>query len=220
MKAPFADNEIVRGKAWTWVVLCALAACAAPAVPAPRPASRETPDQAAVRVIGYSRRFARIVRPWSAVTDTRSSGGVPIALAGSPGAELALDRDYWAVVVTGRDRWPLVSWVLGSKDEQSGLEITVSAPYPINDALLDDASRSRGPSPPRQMGNVGGQAVEWSRWSDYGELYSDCTVGLAGYEVTVTVTAKTEARRRALEERLASLQLFRSAPPSGGGPKN
>ncbi|HLK91064.1 MAG TPA: hypothetical protein VKZ18_14295 [Polyangia bacterium] len=182
--------------------------------------SRETPDEAALRVIGYSRRSARIVRPWSAVTDTPSSGeGVPIVLPGSPGVELVLDHDYWAVAVKGPDRWPSVSWVLGSKDEQSGLDIDVSDPMPLS-ALLDDASGSRGPRPPRQTSKVGGQEVEWSRWSDYGELYSGCTVGLLGYDVRLRVTAKTEARRQALEEHLASLRLTSSPPPSRGGPKN
>jgi len=218
---------MVRGiKAWVWVVPCALAACAAPAVPAPRPAPRETPDEAALRVTTYSRRSARIVRPWSALTDTPSSGeGVPLVLAGSPGVELVLDRDYWALVVTGTG-WPHVSWVLGSKDEQSRLDIVVTDPMPMGDLLLD-SSRGRGPRPPRQTGIVGGKEVEWRRWSDYGELYSGCTVTLSAqndlppfYEVELTVTAKTEARRQALEERLASLRLNRSASPSSGGPKN
>jgi hypothetical protein len=96
---------------------------------------------------------------------------------------------------------------------------------PMSDGLIDD-SRGRGPRPPRQTGIVGGKEVEWRRWSDYGELYSGCTLSLSAqnhlppfYEVELTVTAKTEARRRTLEERLASLRLTFSAPPSGGGPK-
>jgi hypothetical protein len=184
-------------------------------------------------VLSSGGRSVRIVRPWSALTETPSSGeGVPILLPGSPGLALVLDRDYWAVVVT-RPEQHSASWMLTPKDEQSTLNIDVALDDPRGslDALLDDADSHKhatGPGPPRQPETVGGKAVGWLRWSDRNELYSSCEVGLAAenerggrtYNVRLRVTANTEERRQALEERLASLRLSFSAPPSGGGPKN
>ena len=67
----------------------------------------------------------------------------------------------------------------------------------------------------RHAGTVDGEAVTWRSWSDENHLYSDCSVWLPAkndpltrkHQVMLIVTANTEARRKALEDSLASLHL-------------
>jgi hypothetical protein len=210
MRAPFCA---------ALVVLSALAACAAPAVPEPRPVSRETPDEAVRRVLTQNGLPARIVRPWSAVQEAPSSGGkgVLILLAGSPGVEVVLDRDYWALAVTMPGQQSVSGWVLNPKDEQSALNIDLGER--VSGLLDQNLAKNPGLTVTRQPGTVDGEAVEWRRWSDQHHLYSECAVRLAAkndpvarrHRVNLIVTANTEERRQALEERLASLQLRFSA---------
>jgi hypothetical protein len=210
-----------RGKRWALFVLCLPCACVTPSRPEPRPGPRVTPDQATQRVLADYGISARIVRPWSAVKEKSGAGdkGVRIGLAGSPGVELVLDRDYWVLAVTkaGEQR---ISWVLNPKDEQSGLNIFVGedARDRSDDSLAKDPGFTEIT---RRPGTVGREAVTWRRWSDENHLYSDCTVRLRAksdplkrtHRVKLIVTANTEERRVALEEHLDSLQLSFSASP-------
>ena len=162
---------------------------------------------------------ARIVRPWNAVKEAPASGeeGVRILLAGSPSVEVVLDRDYWALVVTKEQS---TSWILNPKDEQSALNIVVGDVHDRSDEKLAEAPGFTRIT--RQPGTIAGEAVTWRRWSDENHRYSDCTVWLPAkndplkrkHQVTLIVTANTVERRRALEERLASLQLSFPASPS------
>src|SRR6516165_3167748 len=201
-------------------VLCALAGCVAPVVPEPRPMPRETPDEAVKRVLAQHGVSARIVRPWSAVNDPApGEKGVRILLAGSPGVELVLDRDYWALALTKPGEQSPRSWALNPKDEQSALNVAVGEDFRVRpeEQLATHPGFTKITSHP---GTVDGEAVTWRSWSDEYHLYSDCTVRLAAkndplartHRVILMVTANTEARRKALEESLAALQL--SFPPS------
>ena len=207
-------------RTWALAALCAVAGCASPTVPAPRPVPRETPDEAVKRVLEKYGLSATIVRPWKDCKDAPAPGekGVHIVLAGSPGVEVVLDRDYWALAATNAgDHSP--SWVLNPKDEQSGLNIAVGDDlhHKSDDRLARDPGFTRIT---RHAGTVDGEAVTWRSWSDENHLYSDCTVSLAArndpvnrkHQVMLIVTANTEARRKALEDSLASLQLI--FPPS------
>jgi hypothetical protein len=144
---------------------------------------------------------------------TPGAKDVEIVLAGSPGMQMTLDRDYWAISVA-KPGEQADSWVLNPKDEQSGLNIT------IGDDVLDrtDAQLAKEPGfteITRHPGTVGGKAVTWRRWADQNHLYSDCIVTLTAtrdptgraHQVELDVTANTQQRRRALEEHLASLRL-------------
>ena len=222
MRAPFGEDEVAGGiKTWALVVLCALAACAASAVPEPRPVPRETPDEAGRRVLTEEGLPARIVRPWSAVKDGQSPGGKGflILLAGAPGVEVVLDRDYWALALTKPGQQSVSGWVLNPKDEQSGLNIDLGED--VSDLSDHNLAKAPGLTVAREPGTVDGEAVEWRRWSDEHHLYSECAVRLAAkndpltrkHRVSLIVTANTEERRQALEERLASLHLRFSAAP-------
>jgi hypothetical protein len=164
---------------------------------------------------------ARIVRPWIAVKDAPASGqNVSVLLEGSPSVEVVLDRDYWILAVTKTGEPFRASWVLNPKDEQSGLNIVVEedahersdeklATYPGFTAIT------------RHAGTVDGEALTWRSWSDANHLYSDCTVWLPAkndpltrkHRVMLIVTANTQARRKALEDSLASLRLSFPASP-------
>ena len=139
--------------------------------------------------------------------------GVEIVLAGSPGVQMNLDRDYWVISVA-KPGEQADSWVLNPKDEQSGFNIT------IGDYVLGrtDAQLAKEPGfteITRHPGTVGGKAVTWRRWADQNHLYSDCIVRLSAtgaptaqtHQVELIVTANTQERRRALEEHLVSLRL-------------
>ncbi len=187
---------------------------AAPATPQPPPQPRETPDQAVVRVLAGYGLTARIVRPWSAVKDglPAAGKGIEIVLAGSPGVQMTLDRDYWAVSVA-KPGEQANSWALNPKDEQSALNISIGDDVQAR----TDAQLAKDPgftAITRQPGTVGGKAVTWRRWADQNHLYSDCTVQLSAkgavtrtHQVELIVTANTQERRRTLEEHLASLRL-------------
>jgi len=224
VKALLAEDDVTGGiKRWALGVLCALAACAASPVPAPGPVRRDTPDEAVRRVLASYGLSARIVRPWHAVKDSPASGdkGVRILLAGSPGVELVLDRDYWALVITKAGEQSAASWVLNPKDEQSALNISVGED--VHDRSDEKLAEDPGFTQiTRHAGTIDGEAVTWRRWSDKNHLYSDCTLWLLAksdplkrkHQVSLIVTANTEARRRALEDRLASLQLKFTASSS------
>ncbi len=185
--------------------------------------SRETPDEAVRRVLTDNGVPAVIVRPWSAVQDPPPSGGKGflILLAGSPGVEVVLDRDYWALAVAKPGQQSVSGWVLNPKDEQSGLNIDLGDD--VWDLLDRNLAKDPGLTFTRQPGTIDGEAVEWRRWSDGHHLYSECAVRLAArndpveerkHRVNLVVTANREERRQALEERLASLQLSFLASPS------
>ena len=110
--------------------------------------------------------------------------------------------------------------MLNPKDEQSALNIAIGEDvYERPDAKL--AQEPGFTEIARHAGTVGGEAVTWRRWADENHLYSDCSVWLPAmndtakrrHRVTLMVTANTEARRKALEEHLALLQLTFPASP-------
>jgi len=167
-------------------------------------------------VLGEFGLTARIVRPWSACKDAPASGetSVRIVLTGSPGVEVVLDRDYWALAARKAGEQSDTSWVLNPKDEQSGLNIIIGEDSHVRpeENLAKDPGFTRITS---HAGTVAGEAVMWRSWSDANHLYSDCTLSLPArndpvkrkHQVIVWVTANTEARRKALEDSFASLQL-------------
>ena len=210
------DFEVRWSTKWPLLIPFLLGACAVTSpTPQPRPQPRETPDQAVVRVLAEYGLSARIVRPWSAVKDAPAPGakGVEIVLAGSPGVQMTLDRDYWAIAVAKPGK-QADSWVLNPKDEQSGLNIAIGDDvHHRTDAQL--AKEPGFTEITRHPGTVGGQAVTWRRWADENHYYSDCIVRISatgdptrrGHQVELIVTANTQERRQALEEHLASLRL-------------
>jgi len=216
MHAMVSGCEVRWSTKWPLLILFLFGeSAAAPPTPPPRPQPRETPDQATVRVLAEYGLSARIVRPWSAVQDAPPPGakGVKIVLTGSPGVAMVLDRDYWAVSIA-KPGEQADSWALNPKDEQSALNVAIGD----SNHVRTDAQLAEDPGftkITRHPGTVGGKAVTWRRWADENHLYSDCTVRLSAtgdaktrtHQVDLIVTANTEERRRALEERLASLRL-------------
>jgi hypothetical protein len=149
-----------------------------------------------------------------------SEDGVRILLAGSPGVAVVLDRDYWALAIM-KAGVPS-HWVLNPKDEQSGLNIAVGES--AHDRSDEELAKAPGFTRiTRRPGIIGGEAASWRSWSDENHPYSDCVVWLPAenaplrrnHRVELIVTANSQERRRALEDRLASLQLGFPPSPSG-----
>jgi hypothetical protein len=137
-----------------------------------------------------------------------------MVFAGSPGFEIVLDRDYWALAMGKEGEDSRASWVLNPKDEQSGLNVGIGKDVHTrsDERLAKDPGFTQITS---HAGTVDGEPVTWRSWSDENHLYSDCTVWLPAkndpverkHRVVLIVTANTQARRKALEDSLVSLQL-------------
>jgi len=140
-----------------------------------------------------------------------------VYLPGQPSLRMDLDREYSVIPATGTQQTDCVVYTLNPKDQQSSLVISVGEHcFYSPDAEL--AKRPGFTAITRELGVIAVQRVVWRRWSDAYNLYSsDCAVRLVPvdaltnsttYRVKLRTVANTSGRRKVLEERLSSIQLF------------
>jgi len=181
------------------------------------PPQRVSPEVATQRVLKSYGLDSEILRPYDQLEDEskRSDGRFEFLLAGSPAVYVLLDRDYWVLAGWEAKKGKKdASYILNPKDEQSALSLTVDKGK--SDRSGFDKSREPGfTGYTSREGTLAGSRVSWRRCSDANHLYSEATVTLrfddgAGesvYTVRADITANTEARRQALEDCLAGLEL-------------
>lgn len=157
-----------------------------------------------------------VLKPKGALRDTPLTGvnGFPFLLKGNPSISVVLDRDYWVIAST-KENTDLITYMLNPIDEQSSLLISIGKDlHEQSDA--DIVEQYKPTKIKKQSGVIANNTVSWRQWSDENHLYSDCYFDLPAmndivnkkYNVIISIIANTTARRKALEDHMASIQLL------------
>jgi hypothetical protein len=188
----------------------------------PLAAQRVTPDVATQIVLKQYGLESEILRSFDRLEakSQRPDGRFEFFLAGAPAVYVLLDRDYWILTAwDAKKEKSGSSYVLNPKDEQSALNITIDEGK-TNRAGFDKSREQGFTGYSTGDGVLAGMPVSWRRCSDSRHLYSEATVAVSlgsgakatTYTVHVDITANTEARRKALEDCLALLELRGTEP--------
>jgi hypothetical protein len=202
-----------------FIVVLLTTSSLASTVAAPRSVTPDVATQIVLKQYGLESEILRSFDRLEAESK-RADGRFEFLLAGAPAVYVLLDRDYWVLTAWEATKGRKGSlYVLNPKDEQSALNITVDEGKTNRTGF--DKSREPGFSGySTGDGVLAGSSVSWRRCFDSKHLYSEATVVIslghgakaAIYTVHVDITANTEARRKALEDCLALLELRKAEP--------